>query len=184
MTIKRYASCDPHTVYEVEPDFPTDGITEYVTAEDYDALAARLAELEARELDGGIEACQAMAKRVVAAEARLAELELVTDIGAEHRKRKAAEARLAEAERVLRICANYPPAGMRPQDAKGFFSGFIPAEQRAAREYFAARATDSADVAPRPAKYSCRCPAPRGEPCPLSDEECLARTRSTVTGAP
>ena len=52
--------------------------------------------------------------------------------------------RLAEAERVLRICANYPPAGMRPQDAKSFFAGFIPAEQRAAREYFTARATNSA----------------------------------------
>jgi hypothetical protein len=56
----------------------------------------------------------------------------------------ALEARLAEAERVLRICANYPPAGMRPQDAKPFFAGFIPAEQRAARKYFSARATDSA----------------------------------------
>jgi hypothetical protein len=28
---------------------------------------------------------------------------------------------------------------------------------------------------PTAARYSCRCPARRGEPCPLSDEECLAR---------
>lgn len=51
---------------------------------------------------------------------------------------EALAARLAEAERVLRICANYPPVGTRPQDAKPFFAGFIPAEQRAAREYFEA----------------------------------------------
>ena len=63
-------------------------------------------------------------------------------LGACHRQIGELEGKLAEAERVLRICAHYPPAGMRPQDKKPFFSGFIPAEQRAAREYFAARTTD------------------------------------------
>lgn len=66
-------------------------------------------------------------------------------LGERREENEALAARLAEAERVLRICANYPPAGMRPQDAKPFFAGFIPAEQRAAREYFAASAAASAE---------------------------------------
>lgn len=114
--VKRYAVGS----YYSEPR--PGGIT-MVMASDYDALKARLAavEDECADLIAG--------KEYQAMQRTLGEV----------------NARLAEAERVLRICANFPPSGMRPQDAKGFFKGFIPAEQRAAREYFTARATDSAD---------------------------------------
>jgi hypothetical protein len=44
-----------------------------------DELRAELAACKARELDGGVEACTAMAARVVAAEARLAETERVIE---------------------------------------------------------------------------------------------------------
>ena len=110
-----------------------------VTEIDYDALSAENAALKARlaEMEKALDGIAPFVSKVTA---RLAEAE--QEYQDARVVREQLEARLAEAEHVLRICANYPPSGMRPQDKKPFFSGFIPAEQRAAREYFAARTTD------------------------------------------
>lgn len=61
-----------------------------------------------------------------------------------------------------------------PADGSGDWQGFMQRRREA----------QSPDALPLP-KYSCRCPAPRGEPCPLTDAECLARVAANSTsGAP